>query len=133
MKKLFFVIISLAALAGNGFAQTKSDDIRRLLELSGAKKQAAQMFNLMLPDLIKIAPDAPMSFWAAFENKLDLDEFTELFVPVYDTYFTHDEIRDIIIFYESPSGKKMTEMAPILPRIRTRSDRSGEKNLPSRF
>jgi len=33
-------------------------------------------------------------------------------VDLYDKYFTEDEIKDLIVFYKSPTGKKTTEVLP---------------------
>jgi hypothetical protein len=46
-----------------------------------------------------------------FEDLID-----EIYVPIYDKYFTEDEIRDLLDFYKSPTGKKMLEKSPDLMR-----------------
>jgi hypothetical protein len=33
-------------------------------------------------------------------------------IKIYDKHFTHDEIKELITFYESPVGKKMLEKTP---------------------
>ena len=38
----------------------------------------------------------------------------EEMVRLYETHFTHSEIKDMIAFYESPTGKKMLEKTPEL-------------------
>jgi len=36
----------------------------------------------------------------------------EEMVNIYDKHFTHEEIKDLIQFYESPTGKKLLEKNP---------------------
>ena len=38
----------------------------------------------------------------------------EEMVGIYDRNFTHDEILDLIAFYESPTGKKLIEKNPVI-------------------
>jgi hypothetical protein len=35
-------------------------------------------------------------------------------IPVYNKYYTHDEIKQLIAFYESSLGKKLVEVTPLL-------------------
>ena len=52
------------------------------------------------------------------------DEMIELVVPIYDKYLTHDEIKIIITFYETPVGKKMIA---VLPQIMQESMAAGQQ------
>ncbi|MDR0642848.1 MAG: DUF2059 domain-containing protein [Treponema sp.] len=114
MKRSLFVFLFIAGMAVAGHGQTKRADIVKLLDISNTKMQAAQLFDLMMPSLKTIAPDAPVTFWTMFQSKLDMDSFVDLFIPVYDKYFTHDEIKGLIQFYESPIGKKLLAVTPLI-------------------
>jgi hypothetical protein len=114
MKKAFFVCLIIAGMSFSVYSQTKRQDIIKFLEVSSMKLQAAQMFDLMLPDLKLMAPDAPLTFWTMFKSKLDIDSFVNLFIPVYDKHFSHDDIKKLIQFYESPIGKKLLDVTPLL-------------------
>jgi len=97
-------------------AQTKEQDITKLLNMTNSKDQAAQMFDLMLPNLIEIAPNVPNTFWTTFRSKIDLDGFSKLLVPIYDKSFSHNDIKELLKFYESPIGKKLLEATPAITR-----------------
>jgi hypothetical protein len=112
MKKTLFVFLLMAGTLIAGYGQTKRTDIVKLLDVSNTKMQAEQLFDLMLPSLKTLAPDAPDAFWTVFQSKLNMNSFVDLFVPVYDKYFTHDEIRGLIQFYESPVGRKLLAVTP---------------------
>ena len=50
-----------------------------------------------------------------FSKRLNLGELIEeITIPVYDKLFTEQEIRDMIAFYKSPTGKRLTEVTPQL-------------------
>lgn len=38
----------------------------------------------------------------------------EIYYPIYDKYFTTDELKDLIAFYKSPTGKKLAKITPQL-------------------
>ncbi|UCC83546.1 MAG: DUF2059 domain-containing protein, partial [Gemmatimonadota bacterium] len=61
-------------------------------------------------------PEIPDVFWEEFAARLrqDVDRFIEILVPLYDRYLTLDEIRQLIAFYESPLGRRLVEIQPIL-------------------
>ena len=112
MKRLFFVCLMIVGISSFTYSQAKRQDIIKLLDVSNVRSQAAQMFNLMLPNLKSMAPGAPSTFWTRLESRLDMDGFVDLFIPIYDRNFSHDDIKNLIKFYESPIGKKMLEVTP---------------------
>jgi uncharacterized protein len=48
----------------------------------------------------------------------------DLIVPVYDRNLTHDDIKELIRFYETPTGRKFVS---VLPKITQESMAVGEK------
>jgi hypothetical protein len=115
MKKLIFVfVIAIGTSAFGIYGQTKNDDIIKLLRVSGVGKLADQMMPILISQFKQLVPDIPDAFWVKFREKLNIDEFILACVPVYSKYYTHDEIKQLIRFYESPIGKKMVEVTPQL-------------------
>jgi hypothetical protein len=114
MKKIFLICIIIAGISSSVFGQSKRQDIIKLLEMSNTRLQATQMFDLMLPNLMSIAPDVPLTFWTMFKSKVDTDGFVNLLVPVYDKYFSHDDIKELVHFYQSQIGKKLLDVTPLI-------------------
>ena len=115
MKKLIFVFIIAIGTGTFGiYGQTKDDDIIRVLKITGTEKMMDQRLDILIPQFKKIFPDIPDVFWARFREKINIDELLLACVPVYNKYFTHDEIKQLLLFYESPLGKRMIEIAPLL-------------------
>ena len=48
----------------------------------------------------------------------------ELIIPIYSRHLTHEDIKGLIVFYESPLGRKMTAL---LPAIAQESMQVGEQ------
>ena len=110
------VFLVLAIMAGNycAYAQTKNDDILKLLRISGSGKLAEQIVNAMIPEFQKVVPGIPGVFWTRFREKLNVDDLLYQCVPVYDKYYNHDDIKQLIAFYNTPLGKKLVEVNPLL-------------------
>ena len=52
----------------------------------------------------------PEKFWSDFEkeiNQMSDDDLVELFAPVYYKYYSEEDLKQIIAFYNSPVGLKM--------------------------
>jgi hypothetical protein len=124
MKKWSFVLLITLCTVFSAHGQTKRQDIIKLLEITGTKSQFTQMIDLMLADMQSTTPGAPAEFWTKFKAGLKADGFIEMLIPIYDKYLSHDDIKKIIQFYESPVGKKLIS---ITPQLTQDSYSAGEK------
>ncbi|MDR2314070.1 MAG: DUF2059 domain-containing protein [Spirochaetaceae bacterium] len=113
MKKYIWVMLILGSVV-SGFSQTKEEEIMRLLELTGAKNLAKQTLEMFIPKMKVLVPSVSQEFWDLFMEKMDLDVFIKSYIPLYDRYYTLEEIKALIAFYESPVGKKVVEVAPLI-------------------
>jgi len=121
----------------------KAKAIRHLLDVMGVTKQAGDMLRAMMPQMQKAADESMKASMAngtansqeaadaqrraaeyqqkfnqlmqdKMVQKFDAFDLAAIYVPVYDKYFSIDDIRAITGFYESPAGKKMvSSMAPM--------------------
>ena len=102
----------------------KAQNIEHLLQLVGADKlqQAVvdQMLATMLPSLSN-APGLDADTRRALGRLADLlreemkkVDFNSLTAQLYDKYFTNDEVRELIRFYESAIGQKAIQVLPAL-------------------
>jgi hypothetical protein len=96
--------------------QAKRADIRRVLEMSGAGKVGVQIMAQMIVQFQKAFPNVPQSFWNDFLKGVNADELNDLAIESYDKHFTHDDIRQLIEFYNSPIGRKMTAELPSISK-----------------
>ncbi|MDR1307476.1 MAG: DUF2059 domain-containing protein [Treponema sp.] len=116
MMKKYLLILLFCAAAVSGFGQSKEKEaeIIRLLELTNVKNLAEQVFDLYIPQLQTLVPSVPQEFWDLFKAQMDFDDFIKAYIPLYDRYYTLEEIRAMIVFYESPAGKKVIEVTPLM-------------------
>jgi hypothetical protein len=92
----------------------KRADIRKLIELTGAANISADALQKMIEPLKASYPQVPEEFWDTFVHEVHSDELVDLVIPIYDKYYTHDEIQELMHFYQSPVGQKTIKVLPKL-------------------
>ena len=92
----------------------KRMEIRKLIELTGAANVSADALRQIISPLKAGFPDVPEAFWDTFTKEVHSDELIDLVIPIYDRYYTRDEIKDLTAFYQTPVGQKTIEILPKL-------------------
>ncbi|MFL6436340.1 MAG: DUF2059 domain-containing protein [Terriglobales bacterium] len=92
----------------------KRAEIRKLIELTGAANVSADALRQIIAPLRSGFPQVPDAFWDSFVKEVRSDELIDLVVPIYDKYYTLEEIRDLTRFYQSPVGQKTIKVLPKL-------------------
>lgn len=124
MKKIFFLFFLTLTFSLAGIAQDKTSDLKKLLELMDVENTIENKFNSMIPVLKQQVSSQFQDAGSKdkFEKYIDfmMEETKELskklageeMLSIYDKHFSHQEIKDLIKFYESPTGKKILEKTP---------------------
>ena len=86
-------------------SEDKRTLVIELLQLVNAKKQSQQVLDSMIQTM-------PLDVQATFKEALNADEMLKLVIPVYERYLTVDDLKNVIVFYRSPAGKKLLEAQP---------------------
>jgi hypothetical protein len=105
------VVSTLFAIKYSGNSQTKTDDILKLIKVTNTAQEIERVINLSLKENIILNADAYIAKW---KEKANYNDLSYELVPLYDKYYTHDEIKQLIKFYESPLGKRVLEITPLL-------------------
>jgi len=92
----------------------KRAEIRKLIELTGAANVSTDALRQVIAPIRAGYPQVPDAFWDTFIKEVDPAELIELVVPIYDRYYTRDDIRELTRFYESPVGQKTIKVLPKL-------------------
>jgi hypothetical protein len=86
---------------------TKRELTLKYMEATGAKGNMRKTFS----EIINAASEEKRE---ELKKVLNLDDVLEQLVPVYDQYFTEQDLRELIMFYESPLGQKVLKTAPLI-------------------
>jgi hypothetical protein len=126
MSKVMAAIGVICVLSGAVHAEEtqKQKDIRKLLKITGSGELGTQVMSQMVGNMKKAMPQVPEKFWGDFMKEVRTDELVDLIVPIYDRNLSHDDVKELIKFYESPTGKKFVS---VLPKITQESMGVGEK------
>jgi hypothetical protein len=104
----------------------KKENIRKLIKISGNadsmlrgltnfyNNQLTLIIKRMRPDLSKKTLEKlRQELRAEIErNMQDQGGLLDYIISIYNSHFTHQEIRDWLLFYESPLGKKINSTRP---------------------
>jgi hypothetical protein len=115
---------SETAVAKPKIDPTKEADIRQFMELAGVSQLALQLMDGMekniRPLMVNAFPPGAYReqlidlFFAKFHQKATPKQILDLAVPVYDKYYSDEDIKGLIKFYQSPLGKKLAATQPKL-------------------
>lgn len=109
MRKLLLTVV-LVFVTATGFAQDAyKADAKKYVEVSGQ----AKIFELVTQDLVSSLPADKQQ---AFKKELtaSLGDLMNKMAAVYMEEFTHDELKQMLAFYETPVGKKLSEKTVVL-------------------
>lgn len=118
---LFTIIISLPVFSQDN---AKAKDIRKLLDLTGAIKVGIKTLESAIELQKKANPNIPGEFWIEFKRQISEDVFANMILPIYDKHYTHQEIIELIAFYQTPIGQKTIT---VLPQITQESMTAGQE------
>lgn len=83
-----------------------------MLELMSSDETEAMTVTYFIETFRTVVPDVSDEYWDFLSDELLSTSLDELFIPIYDKYYTHEDILDLISFYESPAGRKSIEVQP---------------------
>jgi hypothetical protein len=128
MKKIFIILILSFIVFANGYCQSKEELIKQLFKVMHQDSIIDKTFNNMLPMMLKQAQTEKMSpeQTTKVQERIKAEipvlkdvlgrMMNEDMVPIYSKYFTENEIKDYIAFYQSPSGQKFINNTPYIQR-----------------
>jgi len=116
MKKLFIAILLVVSLfvsaAQAQISPAKRAEIQKLLRLMGMEKLMTQMKEQMITTFKAQQPGVSEDFWTRMSDKMDVRELLDQIIPIYDKYYTLDDLKNLNAFYESPTGQKVITTMP---------------------
>jgi len=130
------IIAFLTVAAATAFAAgTKPSEasVRELLQLSGAPKmidmsrgqlvgmatgvvQQALQGRTLTPEIKKIVSDNGAKVTALVNEALKWEAVEPMFIDIYQSQMTQEEVDGIVAFYRSPAGKALVEKMPAVMR-----------------
>jgi outer membrane lipoprotein-sorting protein len=100
----------------NEIDKEKEADIRRALDLSVPRDRVNQQLSELVDLMKTVVPKVPEKELrdVIAELRLDAEMIVQIYVPIYDWHYTADEIKQLLVLYESPLGQKMTRSQSLI-------------------
>lgn len=131
---IFLVILCTAAFSAHAQAPTdpiKIAQIHRLLEVMDIANNVARGTTGSIPELDKLTdslmtwPGAPPEVLERAKKRQELAReimlakfhdvnFVDILVPIYDKHYSLDDINALIVFYQTPTGRRTLEVQPLI-------------------
>lgn len=102
--------------ATNIAGKEKEAEVRRLMELTVSKQQLAQGVEEALGALRAAMPKVTDKVWNEVTGEVgfNADQLMEVYVPLFDQLYTGEEIKQLIDFYSTPLGRKVSRSAVLI-------------------
>ncbi len=102
----------------------KRQDIVKLFQVTKALESTNQVvpaiWKAQLPLFRRAVPNVSQEELSVIRDLLvesfrsASDELIDMMIPIYAKNFTHQEVEDLLAFYQSPVGMKTAELMPVL-------------------
>lgn len=129
--KLLLVVFTLFLALSPARAEVspeKRAEIDRMLKLTGMERLMEQMIGQMLSALRTQSAEVPEAVWAKITKKIQVSELVEMIVPLYDKYYSLEDLRAVNAFYSSPVGQRVISTLPqIMQESQVLGQQWGEK------
>jgi hypothetical protein len=119
--KNFIIVISLMTVSVTaGFAQTDATykaSLKTMLQAAGSEETFKVAIEQMFDMYKKQSANVPDSVWSGFESEFlstSIDQLVDMLAPVYQKHMTEADLKMIIQFYQTPTGKKYAEKTPLI-------------------
>ncbi len=151
MRRMFFfvVIVFFAAVVSTGYTadnvslEGRSGEVIELLELTGSYKLALRtMIQVMTASrdaYNRNHPNKKISdeVWACIleitMGEIDKASYYKRMVPIYEKHLTKEEVRELIAFYKSDVGKKITSVLPDIMKESLSAAQAWGKDIAQRI
>src|SRR6266516_608567 len=114
------VIIAFAAQAqdkpSRAVDPAAAASARKVLAATGATKLMLGNLDSMIASQRQSSPQIPAAFWDAFmaHARRDTTRLIDMLVPIYASHLTQSELEELLRFYMSPIGRRLTAVQPAI-------------------
>lgn len=106
--------------------EEKINNIKELMAITGEEKLSQQIRTQLINGMRSQVPQVPQEFWNTLAEEMDSDsdKMKNQIIAIYSKYFTNEDIKELIAFYKTPLGRKVTN---VLPQVTRESGEVGQR------
>lgn len=107
-----------------GCQPASTAQIQKLMELAGSKKVLETLVEARMEAFVeefhKLRPDISLQTWNMAFSRLQSPQFIQELlaevVPIYRRHFCSDDVEQLIAFYQTPAGRKLSAEMPAIEK-----------------
>ncbi|MBL4715432.1 MAG: DUF2059 domain-containing protein [Bacteroidia bacterium] len=120
MKKFISMLTLVLVFTTMSFGQVDkeyNETLKNMFDVSGTEESYKAIITQMVTMFKLQYTDVREEVWDEFEKdflKTSLNDLVEMLVPIYIKYMTKEDLEALIVFYETPVGKKFAKNTPLI-------------------
>lgn len=127
VKKIIITLVLFISFTNLSFSQTKTEQtpadieytktLKKMFEVAGSEETYKAAIKQMVSMFKTSYTGLEDKFWDELEKeflKSSMEDLTTMLVPVYKKHMSLADLKEIIVFYESPVGKKYAKEVPAI-------------------
>jgi hypothetical protein len=111
----------------------KKAEIEKLLNEMGTLKVMQQSLDQMLASMKTRNPQISSEFWDRFQSEINVRELIDKMMPIYDKYYSLDDLKAVNAFYATPAGKRLLAVTPQIAHESMQMGEQWGRNLSLRI
>ena len=95
----------------------KQKDIKKLIVLTspyGDSLAFQKIRDMTIESIREISPEMPDRVLEEYEKEFVSTVFIDLYIPIYNMHLSHADIKELIKFYETPAGKRISKAMVVI-------------------
>lgn len=113
MKKGLLIAVFLVGNIAFSQSQSKMEKISELIKVTGSVRNTEQVREKLFEVYEQQFPQLSKEFWQTAKSKFDITKlYQEKLIPIFDKYYTEEELDAAITFYKSPLGSSFVSKQP---------------------
>lgn len=116
MNLFFILFLSFFSVTVKGQSPSSYEQLmEKMLVVTNSTATYQAGITQMITMFKQQSPNAPGEFWVSIEEELTkniLNDMTVMLTPIYKKYLTAEDLSQLIAFYDSPIGKKLSTVNP---------------------
>jgi len=101
-----------SATAYQSIDPAKAAEIRKMLELTGTMKLMNQVLDQMITAFRAKNSSVSGEFWDRFEKEINTEDLIDKMIPLYDKYYSLEDLKAVNTFYQTPAGQRVLAATP---------------------
>jgi len=138
-KKLTILLSLMLFTSALAFSQDNTayrETLKQMMAANGSAATYSALINQMVTAFKTQKPEVKEEVWEEFGKtftKSASEDLLDILLPIYQKHLSLDDLKSIIVFYQSPTGKKLAEKTPFIAQESMQAGMAWGKKIGEEF